>query len=84
MAISLNSQIIGERSKRKGVVINKPDLNEMESFSLDDLNYTHQRDYFKSGIKACQNEGLTFSEGWLFQLIFYYGGVDTFPFPNGR
>ena len=62
MAISLYSQIIGERSKRKEFIINKPDLNEMESFSLDDLNYIHQRDYFKSGIKVCHDEGLTFSE----------------------
>lgn len=46
------------------VVIHKPDINEMESFSLDGLSYTHQRDYFKSGIKACQDEGLTFSQGF--------------------
>jgi len=46
------------------IVIHKPDINEMESFSLDDLNYTHQRDYFKSGIKACQDVGLTFSRGF--------------------
>ena len=63
MAISLNSQIIGERSKRKEVVINKPDLNETESFSLNDLTYGKPRDYFKSGLKVCINEGLSFSTG---------------------
>ena len=63
MAISLNSQIIGERSKRKEVIINKPDLNETESFSLNDLTYGKPRDYFKSGLKVCINEGLSFSTG---------------------
>mgnify|MGYP002152715161 FL=1 len=79
MAVSLYSRISGESPadigikrlkirKKQGagdrVVIHKPDINEMESFSLDDLSYTHQRDYFKSGIKACQDEGLTFSQGF--------------------
>ena len=79
MAVSLYSRISGEspadcginrrniRKKQEAgdrVVIHKPDINEMESFSLDDLSYTHQRDYFKSGIKACQDEGITFSQGF--------------------
>ena len=63
MAISLNSQIIGERNKRKEVIINKPDLNESESFLFNDLTYTKTRDYFKSGLKVCINEGLLFSTG---------------------
>ena len=63
MAISLNSQIIGERSKRKEVIINKPDLNESGSFLLNDLAYTKTRDYFKSGLKVCINEGLSFTTG---------------------
>ena len=63
MAISLNSQIIGERSKRKEVIINKPDLNESESFLLNDLSYNKTRDYFKSSLKVCINEGLLFSTG---------------------
>ena len=63
MAISLNSQIIGERNKSKEVIINKPDLNESESFLLNDLAYTKPRDYFKSGLKVCINDGLSFSIG---------------------
>ncbi len=64
MAVSVYSRVKGERSKEKKVVIHKPDLNESESFSLNDLTYTKTRDYFKSGIKVCQDEGLLFSSGF--------------------
>mgnify|MGYP001324894113 CR=1 FL=1 len=50
-------------NKGKEVLINMPDINESESFSLNDLSYTKPRDYFKSGIKVCIEEGLTFSKG---------------------
>ncbi len=65
MAISLNSQIKGKRIKGKGdqIVIHKPDLNEKEIICLKDLSYTKKRDYFKSAIKVCMEEGLTFSDG---------------------
>ena len=33
-------------------------------FQLDDLTYAKSRDYFKSGIVVCKNEGLTFSHGF--------------------
>ena len=64
MAISLRANLTGEKRKDKNVIIHKPDLGETESFSLDDLNYTKPRDYFKSGIIVCQKEGLTFSIGF--------------------
>ena len=64
MSISLRAIIKGDKKKGKEVIIHKPDLGETELFSLDDLNYTKQRDYFKSGIRICQNEGLTFSSGF--------------------
>jgi galactokinase len=64
MAISLRVNLCGEKRKDKNVIIHKPDLGETESFSLDDLNYTKPRDYFKSGIIVCQKEGLTFSSGF--------------------
>ena len=64
MAVSLYSRVKGVRSKEKKVVIQKPDLNETESFSLDDLTYSKPRDYYKSGIKVCREEGLTFSHGF--------------------
>ena len=41
-----------------------PDINETECFSLDDIRYTNERDYYKSGIKVCQDEGLQFSVGF--------------------
>ena len=64
MAISLRINLTGKKRKDNKVIIHKPDLGETESFSLDELNYTKSRDYFKSGIKVCQNEGLTFSSGF--------------------
>ena len=45
------------------VTVHKPDLNETESFSLNDLTYSKPRDYFKSGLRVCINEGLSFSKG---------------------
>lgn len=65
MAISLYSQIEGKRinGDSEQIVIHKPDINEKEVFSLNDLSFTKQRDYFKSAIKVCKEEGLTFSEG---------------------
>ena len=64
MAISLRGKIKGEKREDKEIIFYKPDLGETESFSLNDLSYTKPRDYFKSGIKVCQNERLTFSSGF--------------------
>ena len=64
MAISLRARLIGKNRSDMKFIINKPDLNEEESFSLDELDYTKPRDYFKSGDKTCLDEGLTFSHGF--------------------
>ena len=64
MAISLRAKIIGKKRIDNQIIIHKPDLNETEAFSLEDLSYTKSRDYFKSCIKTCQNEGLAFSSGF--------------------
>ena len=64
MAISLRISITGKQRNDKQVVIFKSDLNETEFFSLVDLKYSKPRDYFKSGIKICQKNGLTFSNGF--------------------
>ena len=63
MAISLRVNIIGEKRQDRKIIIHKPDLGKKEIFSLDDLDYTHSRDYFKSGIKTCMNMGLSFQKG---------------------
>ena len=68
MAISLRTKITGKKINDKKVIIRKPDLGEIETFSLDDLNYTKQRDYFKSGIKVCQDAGFKFSRGFECQI----------------
>ena len=64
MAISLRSYIKGDKATNKQVTIRKPDLDDTESFFLDDLIYDNKRDYYKSGIKVCMNEGLSFSHGF--------------------
>lgn len=64
MAISLRAKISGQKRTDNQVIIHQPDINETETFSLKDLRYTKSRDYFKSCIKTCQNEGLVFSSGF--------------------
>ena len=64
MAISLRVNIVGEKRKDRKIVIHKPDLGKKEIFSLDNLDYTNNRDYFKSGIKICINTGLSFEKGF--------------------
>ena len=68
MAISLRARIKGTKRSDKQVIIHKPDINEIETFSLDDLSYTKPRDYFKSGINICHRDGLTFSSGFECEL----------------
>ena len=64
MAISLRAKISGKKRTDNQVIIHKPDINEIERFSIEDLRYNKSRDYFKSCIKICQNEGLIFSSGF--------------------
>tara|TARA_B100000287_G_scaffold3791_1_gene3696 strand:+ start:1992 stop:3047 length:1056 start_codon:yes stop_codon:yes gene_type:complete len=63
MAISLRVNIVGEKRQDRKIVIHKPDLKETETFSLDNLDYTNNRDYFKSGIRICQRMGISFVNG---------------------
>lgn len=64
MAISLRARIHGIKRLNREVIIHKPDINETESFILDDLSYSKPRDYFKSGINVCRGAGLIFSNGF--------------------
>ena len=64
MAISLRMKIFGEKRFDKVINIDMPDIGKNKVFSLENLDYTHSRDYFKSGIKVCQNEGLNFTNGF--------------------
>jgi len=63
MAISLRSHIKGQKSTNQNIIIRKSDLDDVESFSLNDLKYDHSRDYYKSAFKICLSEGLQFSYG---------------------
>ena len=64
MGISLRAKITGQKRNDDQIIIRKPDLDQVEYFSLNDLTYTKPRDYYKSGIKICKNNGLTFSSGF--------------------
>ena len=64
MAISLRVNIVGDKRQDRKIIIHKPDLGKKEIFSLDNLDYTHSRDYFKSGIKTCIKMGLLFEKGF--------------------
>ena len=55
LAISLRSSITVAKRRDKKIIINMPNLNRVEDFSLDDLEYTKNRDYFKSAIRICIN-----------------------------
>ena len=41
----------GEKRSDRQVIIHKPDIGEVETFSLDDLSYNKPRDYFKRATK---------------------------------
>ena len=64
LAISLCSTIKAVKRNDRKIIINMPDLDEVEEFFLDDLNYTKDRDYFKSAIRVCQKEGLRYTNGF--------------------
>ena len=64
MAISLRAKIIGEKRTDQKVIIHMPDIERTERFDLNDMEYRKERDYFKSGIRVCKKEGLSFSSGF--------------------
>ena len=64
MAISLRVSISGQKRQDRKIVIHKPDIGETEIFSLDNLEYSHKRDYFKSGIIVCKRRGMSFTNGF--------------------
>ena len=64
MAISLRAKIIGEKRLDQKVIIHMPDIERTERFDLNDMEYQKERDYFKSGIRVCKKEGLSFANGF--------------------
>ena len=64
MAISLRAKIIGEKRLDQKVIIHMPDIERTERFDLKDMVYQKERDYFKSGIRVCKKEGLSFASGF--------------------
>ena len=45
LAISLRSSISAIERNDKKIIINLPDVNQVEEFSLNELNYSKDRDY---------------------------------------
>ena len=64
LAISRYSKIFGSPRSDSMIIINKPDLNEIEKFHLSDNQYTSNFDLFKSGLNVCKNHGFKFSKGF--------------------
>lgn len=63
-AISVRIGIEGERQEELSVDINMPDIKGREFFRIDeDINYTEERDYFKSSFNVVKRHGFTFSKG---------------------
>ena len=46
------------------MVIRKPDINNIEEFSLNDIKYDSKQDIFKSGFNICKRFGFKFSRGF--------------------
>lgn len=64
-AISLRISLSGIRRTDKLIHINLPNISAKEIISLSEpINYTTNRDYFKSGLKVLQKKGYTFSTGF--------------------
>lgn len=62
-AISKRFYFKGEPNSDRKFKIKLLDLNETVEFSLDDLNYTKPRDYFKSAIRVLMQNGYTVKNG---------------------
>ncbi|MGB9772476.1 MAG: mevalonate kinase family protein [Bacteroidota bacterium] len=63
-AISLRIEVLGSRRNDNLVEIDLPDMGGKEEFSLKHLNYTKDRDYFKSAINVLKKHGFKFSRGF--------------------
>jgi len=63
-AISLRISIGGFQRDDREVLLDLPDIDSTERFSLDGpLTYRAERDYFRSAVNVVRREGFTFSRG---------------------
>ncbi len=63
-AISKRISITGAERADNQFVINKPNINQVERFSLENLTYQTERDYFKSSVKVLKEVGFEFKNGF--------------------
>lgn len=65
MAISRRVSINGTKRTDSQIIIHKPNLNQKESFELQNpLKYDSPRDYFRSAINVLRRKGFEFSNGF--------------------
>jgi galactokinase len=63
-AINLRINIIGKQREDHTILIDLPDINRKEEFSLEgEPGYGKERDYFKSSFNVLKRHGYTFSRG---------------------
>lgn len=63
-AISVRIGIEGEKQEDLSVRISLPDIGKEEFFRIDsNVEYTEERDYFKSSFNVVKKHGFTFSKG---------------------
>lgn len=63
-AISRRIRLWGTKRTDSQVIINLPNVNRVDFFSMNDLKYRHERDYFKSGIVVLKAAGFEFNSGF--------------------
>jgi galactokinase len=64
-AINLRINIAGRKRNDSNFVINLPDIQDMEKFSLtEDLTYGKERDYLRSVINVLRRKEISISSGW--------------------
>ena len=61
MAMNLRLQIRGRKRNDKKIIINLPNIDDSESFFINDSINIKPNNIFQSGIKVCIEEGLRFS-----------------------
>ena len=64
-AINLRINISGEKRDDADIVIELPDIQDLEKFSLfEDLIYTKKRDYLRSVVNVLRRKNVPISSGW--------------------
>ena len=69
MAMNLRLQIRGRKRNDKKIIINLPNIDNSESFFINDSINIKPKNIFQSGVKVCIEEGLSFSSGFEVEIL---------------